>query len=65
MSEGSKSCIVDSLKDVKHWKSILNLIVAANEIEDEKICENLACVVDYLRLSVEALEAILCEVEKK
>lgn len=61
MSEGSKSCIRDAFKDLKHHKSLLNLITAANE--DEKICENLASVVDYLRISVEALDAILRELE--
>ena len=61
MSEGSKSCIKDAFKDLKYHKSLLNLIAAANE--DEKICESLAGIVDYLRLSVEALEAIVREFE--
>ena len=62
MSEGSKSCIRDAYKDVKHWKSILHLIAAANE--DEKICENLASVADYLRLSVEVLEAVIRTIDE-
>lgn len=62
MSENSKSCIKDAFNDVKHHKGIIHLIAAANE--DEKICENLSCVYDYLQLAYQSLESIVRTLEE-
>lgn len=58
----SRLCVVDAYNDIKHWRSVLNLICAD---EDEQVSENLASVTEYLGFAAVTLEALLREDEKE
>lgn len=56
MTQAQKHLLNDCKKDLRYYKPLINLINA--DVEDEKICENLAALVEYLEKAIEVLGAI-------